>query len=63
MKRIYQQPVITVVCVQNAQLLCNSIRSVESNADVSYGGKSSGPASARVKEQTDYNVWDDNWSQ
>jgi len=36
------------------------VESVESNA-VNYGGRKSG-GEARVKEQTDYNVWDENWS-
>lgn len=60
MKKTYQKPDTMVVCVQNAQLLCNSVKSVESNA-VNYGGRKSG-GEARVKEQTDYNVWDENWS-
>ena len=61
MKRIYQKPDMTVVRIEHASLICESVNSVENNADINYRGAGNG--AARVKEQSNYNVWDDDWSE
>ena len=59
MKKIYQRPDLTVVHIQHQCLICQSVTSVENNADLNYRG--GGNDAARVKGQGDYNVWDDEW--
>lgn len=61
MNKKYQKPDLRVVCIENAHLVCESLHSVQSNVNLRYGGGNTG--SARVKEQKDYNVWEDNWSE
>ena len=61
MKKIYQKPAITVVRIEHASLICESVSSVENNVNIYYRGAGNGEA--RVKEQSNYSVWDDDWSQ
>ncbi len=61
MNKRYQKPNLRVVCIENAHIVCGSIKRVESNAGLTYGGGGNG--AARVKEQKDYNVWNDDWSE
>ncbi|MBO7120645.1 MAG: hypothetical protein J6W03_10055 [Bacteroidaceae bacterium] len=60
MKKTYLKPTSTVVKLQQTGIICTSdVRSVNSNADIDYGGGGSG--SGRVKGISDYNVWDEEW--
>lgn len=64
MKKNYIQPATTVVRVAvHGHILDGSpVRSVSSgNVGLNYGGGSN--QASRVKEQDNYNVWDDDWSQ
>lgn len=61
MNKKYQKPDLRVVCIENVHIVCDSIHSVQSNVSLRYGGGNTG--AARVKEQKDYNVWEDNWSE
>ena len=48
-----------VVTLQQHSIICTSdVKSVNSNADLDYGGGGSGPARARQHSGTD---WDDEW--
>ena len=63
MKKKYMTPEQRVVELQHNTMLLQAspVTSVNSNAGMNYGGGNS--QSARVKEQTDYNVWDNDWSE
>ena len=53
-KQVYQQPTMTVVKLQQTGICTSDVRSVNGNADMDYGGGSSGPARARS-----FGDWDD----
>ena len=59
-KQAYQKPALRVVKIQQTSIICtsNSVSSVNSNADLNYGGGGSGPARARSHGGID---WDDEW--
>lgn len=59
-KRLYSQPTLTALYPDCANMIADSLHKVEGNANLRYGG--GGNQDARVKEQHNYNVWDDNWS-
>lgn len=62
MKKNYLIPQIKVVKVGCANMIAQSIvTNVGGNASLNYGGGGSG--AARVREQTNYDVWNDNWSE
>ena len=60
MKKTYWQPTMMVVRLQQQSIICtsNSVSSVNSNADMDYGGGGSGPARVRQHSGID---WDDEW--
>jgi len=57
MKRNYIQPAMFAVrlCHQS-QILTRSVRDVDSNVDIDYGGEGTEPA--RVKP---HSIWDEDW--
>ena len=55
----YKSPALRIVSVNGANLMTQSVQTLDSNTELQYGGGSS--TDARVKEQGAYNVWDDNW--
>ena len=58
-KKAYQKPALWVVKIEQAHIICASdVTSVNSNADLDYGGGGSGPARARSHGGID---WDDEW--
>jgi len=59
-KKAYQKPALQAVKIQQTSIICtsNSVSSVNSNADLNYGGSGSGPARARSHSGID---WDDEW--
>ena len=59
MKKTYLQPTMMVVRLQQQSIICasNSVSSVNSNADMDYGG-GNGPARARSN-----GGWDDDWDE
>ena len=65
MKKIYLQPAMMVVTLQQHSIICtsNGVNRVSTNLDegdaIGYGGGSTGPA--RVKSNTV--DWDDDWSE
>lgn len=63
MKKNYLLPTSSVVRIQQQRIICTSqsgaISGLSSNAELNYGGGNS--VSARVREQSSYNVWDDDW--
>lgn len=59
MKKMYQSPTMNVVEIEVTQMIANSVTSVSSNTDITYGGGSS--TAARVKTNTV--DWDDDWSE
>ena len=60
MKKRYMIPEVSVVRMDGANMIAQSVTNVDSgDAGISYGGAGSGPA--RVKSQGNYNVWDDDW--
>lgn len=61
MKKKYMAPAMTLVRIQHASLICQSITTMESNVELHYRGGSSTEES-RVK-LNNYNVWDDDWSE
>jgi len=58
-KRLYELPKSTVFYMQTETLTV--VSSINSNVDLRLGG---GPSdeNARVKQQSNYDVWDDDWS-
>ena len=61
MKKIYLQPTMMVVRLQQQSIICSSpVSDVNSNAGIGYGGGGSGPARARQHSGID---WDDDWSE
>ena len=68
MKKVYLQPTMTVVKLQQktALLQSSSVHSLSTNLTdgdaIIYNGQGSSD-DARVKQGGDYNVWDDNWSE
>ena len=62
MKKNYMKPEQRMVVLQHRTMLLQAspVTSVSNNAEMNYGGGSTG--SARVKENN-YNVWDDNWAE
>ena len=60
MKKTYLQPTMMVVRLLQQSIICtsNSVSSVNSNADMDYGGGGSGPARVRQHSGID---WDDEW--
>lgn len=59
MKKMYQSPTMNVVEIEVTQMIANSVTSVSSDTDITYGGGSS--TAARVKTNTV--DWDDDWSE
>ncbi len=59
MKKMYQSPTMNVVEIEVTQMMANSVTSVSSDTDITYGGGSS--TAARVKTNTV--DWDDDWSE
>ena len=57
MKRIYLKPEMMAVRIQHGSIICESVKSVNSNAGFNYGGEGAGPA--RTKES--HNIWDEEW--
>jgi hypothetical protein len=54
MKRNYQKPTMSVVEIQNCSICDSSnLKSVSSNASLTYGGRGSGPARANRRD-----IWD-----
>jgi hypothetical protein len=65
-KKVYQQPTMTVVKLQQkTALLSDSVHSLSTNLTgddaINYNGQGSN-GDARVKQGGEYNVWDDDWS-
>ncbi len=56
---MYQSPTMNVVEIEVTQMIANSVTSVSSDTDITYGGGSS--TAARVKTNTV--DWDDDWSE
>ena len=66
MKKIYMQPAMMVVRLQQQSIICYSpVNRVSTNLDegdaISYGGGGTSTQSARVKSNTV--DWDDDWSE
>ena len=59
MKKMYQSPTMNVVEIEVTQMMANSVTSVSSDTDITYGGGSS--TAARVKTNTV--DWNDDWSE
>ena len=59
-KQAYSSPALSTICVAGTSMIASTVRSAAGNAELTYGGGSTG--SARVKENS-YNVWDDDWSE
>ncbi len=60
-KRTYLQPQLQIVRIHQAQMLCGSVSSAQSNLTgddaINYGGGSSGPARARSYGGADWEEW------
>ena len=56
MKRTYRQPTMRVVSIKHTRIICGS-------GDWGVIGPGQPNQPAGVKEQTNYNVWDDDWSE
>ncbi len=60
-KKTYLQPQLQIVRIHQAQMLCSSVSSAQSNLTgddaINYGGGSSGPARARSYSGTDWEEW------
>lgn len=58
-KRKYQKPVMQVVEIQEASIICASeVNSVNSNANFTYKGAGSGPARRSTHDTWDDDDWD-----
>ena len=61
-KKVYQHPMMHIVMIQQAQLICASgdgkkVEKLDSNVDFTYGGGSSNPAVAPEHELDDEEDW------
>jgi len=54
MKKKYIKPVTQVVKIQHTSIICTSVNSLGSNANMNYGGGGNGPARSRS-----FGGWDD----
>lgn len=65
MKKRYLIPEVSVVRMDGANMIAQSVTGVGGNAGLGYGGAGDGTPEnggpARVKSQGTYNVWDDDW--
>lgn len=58
MKRIYQNPTMTIVRMEHQSVICTSLTDLVGNGDMDYGGGSSG--NGRARELDDFfDDWDD----
>ena len=61
MKKTYIIPQTCVTILGSIEHLLQASANITGDVNVTYGGKSTGGMSSDVKS-SDYNVWDDDWS-
>lgn len=65
-KTMYEAPQATVLHIQTETLIAQTtVNAINNNVNLKFGGGTPQDVSdpnARVKEQSNYNVWDDDWS-
>lgn len=59
MKKKYLSPAFEVIALYPMALIANSLRNLNSNVNLYYGGASSGDTDARVKEGGWSDIWDE----
>ena len=65
-KKGYTKPALTIVTVQQAQMLCNVSRvgTTGLDVDLNYNKGTGNMSGAMVKrDRHSYNVWDEDWQQ
>jgi len=58
-KQVYQHPVLRIVKIQHAQMLCTSVNGVTSNAGLQFNGDGgTGPARGRQQNTDEWENWE-----